>query len=76
MGFDFNSRQHRLLRGEDDLLEERDAGPEVDAEGNHNRTITHSTAPWEDLIGTQRAAGTPGTGQGAENWNGDGKGDS
>lgn len=35
---------HRLLRGVDDLLEERDAGPEVDAEGNHNCTITHSTA--------------------------------
>ena len=34
---------HRLLRGVDNLLEERDAGPEVDAEGNHNCTITHST---------------------------------
>ena len=34
---------HRLLRGEDDLLEERDTGPEIDAEGKYSRTITHST---------------------------------
>ncbi len=44
---------HRLLRGVDDLLEERDAGPEVDAEGNHSCTITHSTASCEDLFPTK-----------------------
>ncbi len=44
------SGDHRLLRGVDDLLKERNAGPEVDAEGNHSCTITHSTLYWEDLF--------------------------
>ena len=38
------ARDHRLLRGVDDLLEERDARPEVDSEWNHSSTITRSTA--------------------------------
>jgi len=44
------TRDHRLLRRIDDLLEERDAGPEMDAERNHDCTITHSTVVREELF--------------------------
>jgi hypothetical protein len=41
---------HGLLGGVDDLLEERDAYAECDAEGDHVCTITRGTAVCEELF--------------------------
>ena len=41
---------HRLFGGVDDLLEERDAGAELDSERDHSSTITDSTVSWQAIF--------------------------